>query len=314
MKRPAITIVICTVFSVLAMPLNAADKDPIGAATTVKNMVSASLESDVRTLSIGDGVFQDELIKVGKESIGELVLNDDTMLALGPGSQLLLDKFVYNGKKKKGDILLDIVRGSFRFITGIASKKSYRIRTPSASITVRGTIFDVFVADDGLIWLLLVEGGVSACNDRGDCNRLDRPGRLIRVTGDGEIDEPVRWASLTGNDLFDFASAFPFMVNPPNIDPNPALMKDDVINAKEPAKSKPKKKARRSRKSKKATRKRTHRHKKIYTKKHKKKPTKKASNGDSLLPLAVGIGVGLAVGGAFKGKKKHHSNPNHNDY
>ncbi len=310
MLRPFVSLVICSIFINIAGPVSAAQTDPIGTATTIKNIVNAKLESDTRDLTIGDGVYQNELIEVGDNSIGELVLNDDTMLALGPNTKLLLDKFVYNGERKKGDILLDIVRGSFRFITGVASKKSYRIRTPSASITVRGTIFDVHVEDDGLIWLLLVEGGVNACNDRGECHKMDRPGMLIRVTGDGEVDEPVRWASLEGNDLIDFATAFPFMVNAPNIDPNPSLTKDDVINAKEPARSKPKKKKKtyKSKPHKKKKAKKKYKPKKKYTKKP--KPTKKASSGDSLLPLAVGIGVGLAVGGAFKKKKHHHPKPN----
>ena len=58
-----------------------------------------------------------------------------------------------------GSIVLNLVKGGFRFITGIAAKPVYSIRTPVASITVRGTVFDVYVEGDQAIWILLHEGG-----------------------------------------------------------------------------------------------------------------------------------------------------------
>lgn len=306
MLRLAVYISVCALIAVSAAPLSAAPTDPIGSATTVKNKVSAELQSDLRTLKLGDSVYQNELIEVGDDSVGELVLNDDTMLALGPGTKLLLDKFVYNGERARGDILVDIVKGTFRFITGVASKRSYRIRTPSASITVRGTIFDVYAADDGMIWLLLIEGGVRACNDRGDCHSLDKPGMVIRVTGDGNVEKPVRWSSLPGTGAIAFATAFPFIVNAPNIDPSPLLSQDDIVNAK-PKKSKPKKKkAKKKTKKKKASKSKSKKKKKVYVKKRKKKRVKKASSGNSVIPLAVGIGIGIAIG---KKKRRRHRRP-----
>ena len=61
---------------------------------------------------------------------------------------MVLDKFVYDSDKKTGSIILDLTKGAFRFITGVASKPTYLIRTPNASITVRGTIFDMYVLPD----------------------------------------------------------------------------------------------------------------------------------------------------------------------
>ena len=310
------TIILFTIFATwlaMAGPLAAATGDPIGSATTVKNQVSAEFESENRSLAIGDSVYQNELIQVGTDSIGELVLNDDTMLALGPGSKMLLDKFVYNGEKKSGDVLLDIVRGTFRFITGVATKRSYRIRTPSAAITGRGTIFDVYAAPDDSIWLLLIEGGVRACSDRGDCEDLEKPGMIIRAKSDGTIEKPAHWASLSGK-TFDFGTAFPFMVNAPNIDPSPLLTREQVEKAKAPTKSTPKKKSYKKKtntKPKKTYKKKTT--KKVYKKKAKKKyypkKKKKASAGNSVVPAIVGIGVGLAIGKALKKKKKHRPHP-----
>ena len=136
----------------------AVSQQPVGSALVVVNLVTAEYNRDTRTLQKGDRVHQDERIEVGLDGSSELELDDDTKLALGPGSHLTLDKFVYDPDKSNGSIVLDLVKGTFRFITGVAEKPTYVIKTPAAAITVRGTIFDVFVQDDGLSWLLLHEG------------------------------------------------------------------------------------------------------------------------------------------------------------
>jgi hypothetical protein len=127
----------------------AAPGDAIGSAIQVVNLVTAALDNDTRNLKIGDDVRQEEDIVVADDATSELKFKDETKLALGPGTRLRLDKFVYNSDQGSGSIVLNAVKGTFRFITGVAAKPSYVIRIPNASITVRGTIFDLFVQAQG---------------------------------------------------------------------------------------------------------------------------------------------------------------------
>jgi hypothetical protein len=212
-----------------ASAASAAPGDQIGSAVSVVNLVTAALEEDTRRLAAGDGVRQDEVIAVGRDARGEIQLNDDTKLALGPGSRLVLDKFVYDPDRTANAIILNMVRGTFRFITGVARKPSYVIRTPNASITVRGTIFDAYVQESGESWLLLHEGGIEACNGRGECRLLDEPGTLLFVSAEGEISNPVRWASLGGLDPSIFDQAFPFVGGTPAIDPDPVFTREELL-------------------------------------------------------------------------------------
>ena len=200
----------------------------IGAAVTVVNLVTAELDRDTRSLQVGDRVHEYENIAVGLDAKGELKLDDETKLALGPGSRLKLDKFVYDADKSDGSIVLDLVKGTFRFITGVAAKPTYVIRTPAASITVRGTIFDLYVEEDGMTWLLLHEGAVRVCGDRGNCRIIDEVGKLLRVIG-GDVGAPVKWAALPGKEAVPFDTAFPFVASPPTIDPTPILTRDVII-------------------------------------------------------------------------------------
>jgi hypothetical protein len=211
----------------------AAPGDAIGSAVTVVNYVTASLENaaDERQLASGDDVRQQELIEVDQDSRSEIELNARTKLALGPGARMLLDKFVYDPDLSGGAIVVNLLKGTFRFITGIAAKPAYVIRTPAASITVRGTIFDVFVINTNETWLLLSEGAVEACTESGKCLLHDEPGKIIRITRD-DIDTPAKWANLRKRDI-DFDDAFPFIVSPPKIDPDPVFSREDIVKVDE---------------------------------------------------------------------------------
>lgn len=203
--------------------------DRIGGAVTIVNTVFADFDKSQRMLTTGDNVRQDEVIEVTADSRGELKLDDDTKLALGPGSRLVLDKFVYDSDKKAGSIVLGLAKGAFRFITGVAAKPTYVINTPNASITVRGTVFDVFILPDDTVWLLLHEGAIEVTGSNSPCRVLDQPGRLVRISKDGVVGRAVDWSKLDGNGESAFESAFPFVEQPPSVDARPFMTKTAIL-------------------------------------------------------------------------------------
>jgi hypothetical protein len=228
-----------TVLAVAALPLaafsaRAGSGAEIGDARTIVSIVKADFDKEERELTIGDVVRQDEVIEVSNDGKGEFRLNDDTKLALGPGARMVLDKFVYDSDKKTGTIVLDLTKGAFRFITGVAAKPTYLIRTPNASITVRGTIFDTYILPDNSAWLLLHEGAIEVTAAKNVCHVLDRPGQLIRVTSDGTVGTPVNWRDMPDRDATSFDTAFPFVSNTPQIEPVPATTRDAIEQASLP--------------------------------------------------------------------------------
>lgn len=215
----------------LSQPANAAPGDRIGDAVAIVNKVVADYDREQRTLAAGDDVRQDEVIQVNADAQGELKLDDDTKLALGPGSRLVLDKFVYDSDKKAGSIVVDLAKGAFRFVTGIAAKSTYIIKTPNASITVRGTVFDVFVFPDKTVWLLLHEGAVEVTGRKSACRVLDQPGRLIAISNGGRVGRPVDWSKLTDTEGPAFDTAFPFIDKPPQIVSAPVLTRAAILSS-----------------------------------------------------------------------------------
>jgi hypothetical protein len=121
------------------------------------------------------------------------------------------------------------LKGGFRFITGVAAKPFYLIRTPTAVVTVRGTVFDVYIEEQGAIWFLLHEGAIRVCNARDECRNLDDPCRLLRIGPGGELDDPGTWNALPATREVSFERTFPFVVKPPQVDPKPAFTRDDIV-------------------------------------------------------------------------------------
>jgi len=200
--------------------------EPIGSAVRIVNKVTGEIDQRQRDLKTADAVNQNEAIAVAADALGELKLNDDTKLALGPGSRMVLDKFVYDPAPSAGTVSVNLLSGAFRFITGLSRKGNYELRTPSASITVRGTIFDVYVDAAGGTWLLLLEGSVRACNAANRCADVSNPCGVVHITPSGSLDGPQGWPGAARP--ISFATAFPFVVTPPSIDATPLFTRAAV--------------------------------------------------------------------------------------
>ena len=196
----------------------AAATPEIGDTVAVKSEVTAEMGEEKRKLAKGAKVHQDETLVTGAKASAEIQLLDTTKLAVGPSARIVLDKFVYDAGAAPGSISINLSKGAFRFITGSSPKTAYEIKTPTASMGVRGTVFDVYVADNGETVVLLHEGGVDVCSTGSKCRRHDKSGHIVKVGLDRIISEPLQWdgSILKGISV---ATAFPFVGKKLLIDP-----------------------------------------------------------------------------------------------
>lgn len=128
--------------SLLAFSSFAHAATQIGKVAAVVGSPSASGPSGTRKLSSGSAVFEDDKIVVSGNGNAQIILNDNTRLVVGPGSSLVLDRFVMKGGSSAQNVTIKALRGTFRFITGKSAKSAYKISTPTATIGIRGTGFD----------------------------------------------------------------------------------------------------------------------------------------------------------------------------
>lgn len=172
-----------------SVPAAAADR--IGVASAIQRDVTGTLGNSVRDLNAGAGVFRNERINTRQESTAQLLFLDETSLAIGPSSEVVLDRFVYNPGGTAEDVTVNAVKGAFRFVSGSSASRNYTVKTPLATIGVRGTIFDLLVSATKVI-VILVQGAVDVCVD-GVCTGIVEPGKYIVVNADGGMQGPRTW-------------------------------------------------------------------------------------------------------------------------
>ena len=169
MSMRALRAAVCwSVSAALAFaPAVAYAQENVGSAAKVVNAVSGTLSDNVRTIVLQDNVFQNEIIATSGDSATELLFRDETQLTVGPDSQVTLDTFVYDPSATAGRLVISMSVGAMRFVSGKMAQQSYEVRTPTATIGIRGTIFTVVVAANGLTTVSVVEGAVAITNVAG---------------------------------------------------------------------------------------------------------------------------------------------------
>jgi hypothetical protein len=134
-----------------------------GTAVAVDPAAEADRDTDVRTLIVGSDVALGETVVTGTAGQVQLVFTDETKLAVGPNSKLLVEAYLLRDDKSVGQFTVDALSGSFRFITGKSDKSAYLIKTATGMIGVRGTAFDFDVTPTATT-LVLFNGAVHFCN------------------------------------------------------------------------------------------------------------------------------------------------------
>lgn len=167
----------------------------IGVASGAKNQVEGVVEGKTQTIAIGNNVFASELVRTGVDSMAQLLFLDQTSLSVAPQSQVTLDRFVYDPARGAGAVALRATVGAFRFVTGTQNANSYRIETPVATISVRGTILDLLVWPDRTI-VILQEGQATVTAVRTQASyALTTPGTAFVIQADGRVEGPITWDS-----------------------------------------------------------------------------------------------------------------------
>ena len=130
-----------------AMQSTASNAEPaIGVAASIKTQRRiASSERNSQTLSPGSELYANETVRTGNLGRADLVFIDNTNLTVGPTSEVLLDKFVYDPTGSSGKVVLQVTRGTFRFVTGTQDHRAYAVKTPYGTLGVRGTVVEMKV-------------------------------------------------------------------------------------------------------------------------------------------------------------------------
>jgi hypothetical protein len=124
------------------------EASPAGRIKTVSGAAYIVRNNAVIPAQAGQVVYEADALRTGPDGKIGVTLKDDTRLALGPGSEVRLERFAYAPGTASLGMVLKFVRGVTAYVSGRLAKlapDSIRLETPSAIVGVRGTTLAIKV-------------------------------------------------------------------------------------------------------------------------------------------------------------------------
>jgi hypothetical protein len=112
-------------------------------------------------------IFSYDTVKTGNGKVG-IQFIDQTRVDVTEHSKLLIDEFIYDPNTKTGSLSLKATLGTVRYASGQIAKNSaqnVKIKTPTATIAVRGTDFAMTIDEIGSSTIILLP----SCDSDGMC-------------------------------------------------------------------------------------------------------------------------------------------------
>ena len=141
--------ILCFIITIL-LPCFAMGEEPIGKTKTGKGDVFVIRGGKQIPVNIGDKLYPKDIIRTGADSSVGIIFEDNTILSLGPKSEIVIDEYVFAPEKGMLSMITRMVKGTASYISGIIgrqSPESVKFQTPDATIGIRGTEFLVKVKD-----------------------------------------------------------------------------------------------------------------------------------------------------------------------
>jgi len=129
-----------------AVGVSQADEGHIGSIKTFGGTVEVIRQGEAVTPVAGTRLFTRDIVKTGRDGSAGIILQDDTILSLGPDSELDMKEFRFDPQKKDFSLVCRMIRGTFIFISGVIgrlSPESITVETPDGTVAIRGTKFAV---------------------------------------------------------------------------------------------------------------------------------------------------------------------------
>lgn len=105
-----------------------------------------------RTLGKGLPLREGDRLTTSEGASAIIKLQDGTRMTVRPNSEMVLQQYQFRENAPDNSLLMQLVRGGFRAVTGLISKSSpnaARVQTNTATIGIRGTDFDARLCTAG---------------------------------------------------------------------------------------------------------------------------------------------------------------------
>jgi hypothetical protein len=131
-----------TIISVASHTVAAQQPVPAGRVKVVSGAAFVRHQNQQVPATVGAAVFETDTLTTGADGRIGVTLRDETRIALGPQSEVRLDRFQYAPAEGHLAFAMRIARGVATYVSGRIAKlapDAVRLETPAAIVGVRGT-------------------------------------------------------------------------------------------------------------------------------------------------------------------------------
>lgn len=155
MTRVRIFVALAAMACALTAPAAAQAQESVGVNSAIRNTVrtQSAGESALRPAVLRGQVRVGDVFVSGAQSQLQVLLRDRSIFTVGSNARVTIDRFVIDTDRSAGGASASVARGAFRFVSGRSGARSGAVRTPVASIGVRGTVVETVVGPDALFVL-----------------------------------------------------------------------------------------------------------------------------------------------------------------
>jgi len=108
-------------------------------------MMAKKADGKIKVLAIKSEVEEGDTLMTEKSTYALVKFIDNSEITLKPGTTFVIEKFAYQAEQAAGDqASFNLVKGGLRSISGLLGKRSkekFSLKTPAATIGIRGTNF-----------------------------------------------------------------------------------------------------------------------------------------------------------------------------
>jgi hypothetical protein len=190
-----------------------AEEKPIGLVVALRGDVTAvNTAGAQRSLAAKSEIYRADTIKTGSRGRVQMMFDDNTLISLGPNTDMQIADYQWHPDKKTGAMETRVSEGVFRIMGGAITRvapNNFNTETPAGIIGIRGSMYAGKVTGSSLHLLFQGGKGIFVTNAAGSVS-IDRPGFGTFVAGPNTAPTvPVRFTSEDLAQLGDVVAVSP---------------------------------------------------------------------------------------------------------
>ena len=163
-----------------------------GKVAFIKGEVSLIRDNRVAPAQAGEALLVGDVIKTGPDGRAKLLFADETVMVIGKSTVFKTESYIYDKKNGKYDAKFKVAEGFFKTITGQigkVAKEKFALKTKTATMGIRGTIFGGEVAEN-FENIYCLKGAITV--ESAGQTKVVESGYMTSIKGGGTPSEPKK--------------------------------------------------------------------------------------------------------------------------